>query len=59
MTSMLPTDYTDFHKIAVVTVLDSSEGRSGFEGIGEGEEEFSHDSSEGQFGRFAFGAQMR
>jgi hypothetical protein len=38
----------------VVTVLFSSEARGGFESVVEGNEEFSHDSGQGEFVRFAF-----
>jgi len=37
--------------------LSSSWGSDGFEGVVEGEEEFSHHGSQGQFVWFAFGAQ--
>src|SRR6266496_3465408 len=42
---------------AVVTVLSSSRGRNGFEDLVENDEKFSHDGSQGEFVRFAFGAQ--
>jgi hypothetical protein len=42
---------------AVVTVLSSSWGSNGFEGLVENDEKFSHDGSQGEFVRFTFGAQ--
>lgn len=45
------------HPRAVVTVLRSSGGGKVFEGGVEGEEEFSHDGGESEFGRFAGGAE--
>jgi hypothetical protein len=53
----LPGGYKEIGRQVVVTVLFSRGARVGFEGVIEGEEEFSHDRGESQFGRFAFGAQ--
>src|SRR5207247_8500630 len=55
--SRLPQNSRSSSNHAVVTVLRSSRGRNGFEDLVENDEKFSHDGSQGEFVRFAFGAQ--